>query len=151
MAHQVEREDQRKASLEARGIAVVTTSAALATLLLGLSTLGKESKSSVLLAPEAHGSVRVALALFALGALVAVVTNVPLGYREATVSGLRKLLNDSWDDSVKNALATVAANQLVVLESARFANGVKAGALVAAIGFEVAATILIAHAVWTVL
>jgi len=55
IAEQVTREDARKASLESRGIGVVTTAGALATLLLGFTTLTKKANHQLLLPHASQG------------------------------------------------------------------------------------------------
>lgn len=123
IAEQVKREDERKASLETRGIAVVTTSGALATLLLGFATFTKSPRGQFVLPDASHEWVKRALILFTAAAVGAIVTNFPFRYRAAGLKGLRALRDKSWNDSIDTAEDAIAANRLNVLASAKLWNG----------------------------
>jgi hypothetical protein len=158
IAEQIAREDERKKSIEARGLAVITTSGALATLLLALVTLVRRGDNASTptdesaLPASAHDWIRWALILFAAAGVSALVTNIPFPfYKEARVEGLEHLVDNSWDDSPKEAEATVASNRLAILRSARFWNGARGWMLLLAMAAEVLAVAFIAYAVWLVL
>jgi len=73
-AKQLDREDERKVSLEARGVLVVTTSGVLSTILLGLATLTKKKDAAFALPDSARWWVVAALVLLTLAVAGAIVT-----------------------------------------------------------------------------
>jgi hypothetical protein len=150
IAEQVAREEERKTSLESRGVGVVTTSGALATLLLGFTTLAKKAGQHLLLPTEARGLVHLAMAFFAAAVLLAILTNVPVLLKWADPKDLRKLLADSWDDSVSVAESEVADNRLELLESLSYWNDRKGWLLLGAMTCEGIGVAFVAAAVWRV-
>src|SRR5215207_5830795 len=70
-------QEARKTSLEQRGLAVITTSGALVTLLFGLTALSVRPDSRFVIPDVAAALLVVALAFFVLAALLAIVTNLP--------------------------------------------------------------------------
>jgi hypothetical protein len=144
---QVEGEEGRKSSLEQRGLAVVTTSGVLVTLLFGLTSLNVRRATTYDLPDSAARLLVIALVCFVVAALLALITNLPLRYQGATVDGLRAGVNDRWDDSERLASARVAKTRLNVLEAARRNNGLKSRALLSAIGFEILAVALVGASV----
>src|SRR5690348_5642945 len=85
IADQLLEERTRKASLEARGITVITTSSALSTLLFGL-TAGLTTLSRFRLPPAAKLPLVLTLATFVFAAAFSLAVNMPLRYREPTVA-----------------------------------------------------------------
>jgi hypothetical protein len=73
-------QDARKDKIEARGLAVISVSGALVTLLFGLATLATRTTSGYRLPADARGWLYVAVVLFAISALSAILTNLPLAY-----------------------------------------------------------------------
>jgi hypothetical protein len=73
-------QDERKFSLEQRGLAVITTSGTLATLLFGLVALATKS-NDFRLPVRASGPLAVALGAFAAAALLALLTMHPSATR----------------------------------------------------------------------
>lgn len=147
IALQVAREDQRKSSLEARGVMVVTTSGVLATILLGLATLTKKQDAAFALPDSARWWIIAALVCLALAVVGALVTNFPLRSDEADVGGLRRLIDQFWDDPGSEAEKTVAKNRVSIIKSAKKANRLRARSLFAAMCFELLALVAIAVAV----
>jgi hypothetical protein len=88
------------------------------------------------------------LVAFTFAAIAALVTNIPLRYQEADVSGLRRVVDTSFDDSELDALRKVAKNRLNVLGSAKRRNALKGWALVTAMAGEAAA---VGFLVWAML
>lgn len=86
------------------------------------------------------------LIAFAFAALASIFTQLPMKYEEATVKGLRGLLEDSWDDAEEEALEAVARNRLTILNRAKYLNGIKAWALFLAVLAEAIAVIALAVA-----
>lgn len=152
VAEQLAREDARKTSLEARGIAVVTTSGALATLLLGLAALseGNQSNGTFVLPESSQGPLKWGLIFFVAAALGAILTNLTVWLQYADPSGLEKVLqDDSKTDS--DAEWDVAENRLAILKSLQWWNGIKGWVLFLAMVSEVIAIGFIAAAVWRAL
>lgn len=153
IGEQLAREEQRKNSLQAGGFAVVTTSGALATLLLGLAALSKknqDSKGTFVLPESSHVWLRWALVFFALAALGAILTNFPVWLQYVNPADLKKVLQDS-SKSECDAQIDVGENQIAILESLQRWNGRKGWVLFVAMIFEVVAIALIAVAVWKAL
>jgi hypothetical protein len=148
IAQQLAREETRKASLESRGLAVMTTSGGLATLLLGFTTLTKKKNGEFLLPHASHLWVKGSLILFTAAALTAIATNLPFWMQWASVDGLRSLLKESWEDSMGVAEREVSDNRLDILASIRRGNGIKSWIVVAAMACEGVAVGFIAAAVW---
>lgn len=147
IARQLEREDQQKSSLEARGVVVVTTSGIFATILLGLATLTKKPDAAFALPDSARPAIIAALVCLTVAVVGALVVNFPRRSAEANVDGLRRLIKSSWEDALDEAEKTVALNRLSVLGSARDANGQRAWFLFSAMCFELLALVAIAVAV----
>jgi hypothetical protein len=78
-----------------------------------------------------------ALLCFTAAAFLAILTNVPVPYREASVADLRSVLGD--EDSVADATREVALNRLDILVRAKSMNRCKAWVLNAALAAEAAA------------
>jgi uncharacterized integral membrane protein len=133
---QLSREEERRKSLEARGVLVITSSGTLATLLLGLVAIATKAGATFALPDGARLPLALALIGFTVAALLAIATNVPRKSDEAIVSGLQGLLEQYWNDPELEALRTVAQNQINVLASGKRVNRDKAYALVAAMTAE---------------
>lgn len=127
---------------------VVTTAGVLATILLGLATLTKKQDAAFALPNSARSWVIAALVFLTLAVAGALVTNFPMRADEADVAGLRRLIEEFWDDPPSEAERTVAINRLSVLESAKGSNGRRAWFLFAAMCCELLALVAIAIAVW---
>ena len=148
---QQEAQEARKVSLEQRGLAVITTSGALVTLLFGL-TARTVRRASTFAIPDSSAALLVAaLVFFVLAALLAIVTNLPRSYEGVTVDALRKAVQERWEDSEAVASEMVALTRLKTLASARSNNDLKGRALVAAMACEILAVALVGAAVGFVL
>ena len=151
ITEQLVEERARKASIEARGLSVITTSGALVTLLFGLGSLvsGVEGYT---LPTVGRWFLLGALGAFLLAAAAGIVANFPLRYREVSVAGLRRLTAPEWWTNAEPAAARRAAEaRLNVLERARSTNAFKVNALIAAMVIEVIAVVLVAAAVAVIL
>ena len=146
IAEQIQRQEERKKSIEARGVTVITTSGTLATLLLGLAALTTKEQTTFTLPTAAQDPLEWALIAFAAAALASIFTQLPMRYEEASAEGLRGLVDTSWNDSEEEALDAVARNRLTVLKRAKHVNGLKAWALFAAVSGEALAVIALAVA-----
>jgi len=150
IGEQVTEERQIKASLEQRGITVITTSAALVSLLFGLAAVVTANKHFVL---PALGRVLLVLALlcFLAAAVQGIRTNWILSY-EVAVDDLKRLASPQWWDRPSSPAERRAAEvRIAILESARAANDQKAALLQQAMVCEVAAVFFVAAAVAVIL
>jgi hypothetical protein len=141
--NQIDAQEARKSSLEQRGLAVITTSGALVTLLFGLAALSTKNATTFDLPTAASTFLTVALVFFVLAASSAIITNLPRHYQGVTVDGLRAAVKDRWDDSEAVASRMVALTQLNVLASAKDVNGQKGMALIAGMVLEIIAVALV--------
>jgi hypothetical protein len=122
---QLAAEDRRKASFEQRGLAVVTTSGALVTLLFGLAALSTKSQSFVL-EDAAKPPLVGALVLFVLAAIGALVTNFPVKYSWVDVEDVRAAAKRDPPPSEASAHQNIALTNLKVLKVANRKNQLKA-------------------------
>lgn len=144
-------QEARKASLEQRGLAVITTSGALVTLLFGLTALTVKRESTFVIPDKAAVFLALALVFFVLAALSALITNLPRSYRGVTVKALREAVKTEWDVSEATASRRVALTRLTVLASAKAVNNQKGFALIAGIAAEIVAVALVGVAMGIVL
>lgn len=151
VADQLTEERSRKASLEARGITVITTSSTLATLLFAL-TAGLTAAATFKLPGSAKLPLFMALASFVIAALLGLLANLPWKYQESTPQGLNKLLDARyWTAPAYIGQMRVAQAQISTLAVARVVNTRKARLLLGAIAFELLAVILLAWAIAAIL
>jgi hypothetical protein len=148
---QLAAQDARKASIETRGISVITTSGALVSLLFGLVGLltGAEHYE---LPDGAHPWLYAAMIAFVIAAVAGIVTNVPVFYSGVKTSDLQKAVKGSiWGDTPDDAERRVAATNVKVLATAKSRNTFKGFVLLAAIVFEVLAVLFLALAIRVIL
>jgi hypothetical protein len=139
----------RKTSLETRGIAVITTSGTLVTLLFGLVAVLTSSKTFAF-PTQAHGWLTAALVFFVLAAGLGITSNnIPLPYGEEKIT--KKKLQEVWGDTVSDAQAMVTVTRLRRLKVARKRNSTKASIVVAAGASELLALGMLATALYYVL
>lgn len=148
---QLDAQEARKVSLEQRGLAVITTSGVLVTLLFGLTALSVRRESTFVIPDTAAALLIAALVFFVLAALSAIVTNLPRSYEGVTVDALRQVVRERWEDSEAVASKEIALTRLKVLASAKKNNDAKGLALVSAMGCEILAVALVGAAVGFVL
>lgn len=144
-------QDQRKTSFEQRGIAVITTSGTLATLLFALAALSTKESDTFVLPADARDWLLYALVGFVLAAVAAVITNWPVSYEAVDAEAIKERLKKDppWD--AERAAKDIALTRVKALDSAKKKNGFKAWALTAGMGFEVAAVACVARAISIVL
>ncbi len=151
IADQLTEERNRKSSLEARGVTVITTSGTLATLLFAL-TAGLTAAASFKLPANAKLPLLLALIAFVIAAMTGLATNAPMLYREPTPQGLRTLVDARyWTAPARVGQERVAESQIVSLAAARVANNRKVQLLMVAISAELLAVIFLAWAVASIL
>lgn len=146
----LEAEDKRRASIESRGVAVVTVSGTLVTLLLGIAALVTRAQ-----AYQLRGSARAillwAVVAFAVAALSAIATAVPQPQRITDPAALLPDIRARWNTSVDAALKKVTTTRLEQLAETQRSNNVKATALLTAVIAQVVAVALLAGAVVEIL
>jgi hypothetical protein len=151
ISEQLETERNRKASLEQRGVMVITTAGALVTLLFALGALVSGTEDYT---PPSIAKAFLLLALtFFLGASIAALgTNAVRNYSEADVDALQNLLNEQyWKGREEIGERRSAELRLTVLRTARSINEQKAKTLRTAMGAEVAAVVCVASAIAAIL
>ena len=142
-------QDARKASLEQRGLAVVTTSGAIVTLLFGLVAVLTKTVTFEL--PKAgEQPLFWSLILFTVAAVAGVGVNVPLNYRNVDLSDEARFWR-WWDAPARSGDERIAITRVRAYQRARKFNGVKAWVLVAGVAAEVVAVGLLAATVAVIL
>jgi hypothetical protein len=144
---QLAEQDARKASFEQRGLSVVTTSGALATLLFGLAAFTATKKSHDHLPHDARLALVVALILFVVAGILALLTNLPVAYEVPSAEMILNLAERDpphTDVEAQRELAKVYAR---IVKDAKQKNGQKGWLLFGALLFEVGAILAVAVAV----
>jgi hypothetical protein len=139
IAENLERQAARKSSIEQRGLAVISTSAALVTLQFALVAVVVDHDSFEL-EPAQQVALGVSLALFVAAAVLGLLTNNTRSYNYVSTSQLERLTEPAtWRASRREAQRRLARAHVVMLRTARARNGAKARLLRLAIIFEVSA------------
>jgi hypothetical protein len=107
----VEAEEKRNTGMETRGLAVVTSSGTLVTLLLGLAALVTRVQQAKL-PGLALGAAAVAAALLVASAVCAGLANAPWRGWGLKPECLRDELWERWDHASDNPVAKIAATRL---------------------------------------
>ena len=148
---QLNEERNRKTSLESRGITVITTSGTLATLLFAL-TAGLTAAAGFKLPGAAKLPLLLALVAFVLAAIFGLATNLPIRYREATPSGLARLVDARyWSAPPEIGQLRVAAAQVAIVAATRSGNNLKVIFLIIAIFAELLAAVFLSWGVVAIL
>lgn len=128
-----------KASLEGRGITLITSSGAFVTLVLAIAALVSDG--------SVNGPARVLLMLasvcFQAAAVMGVQVNRPIDYMEPTAASLTELVQENWGASIASAARAVAKSEAETLEAARKNNAGKAKLLHRGSAFRLAALIFV--------
>lgn len=144
---QLQEENRRKASFEARGLAVITTSAALVSLLFGLSGVVTQSDSFEF-GRTPRSFLILSAALFVAAAVLGLSSNWPLRYQQVEIDNLRQLISEQyWDGEGSIASRRVAAVRVDILARARALNLLKGKLLLVGILLEVLAVLALAISV----
>ena len=146
----IEEQDARKASIEQRGLAVITTSGTLSTLLFGLVAVVTKA-TDLELPTVARIPLGVAIIAFVLAAVLALLTNIPRKYVNVVVGDPDDDLWPHWEDSRNKALKRITATRAKAVSSAQAVNGEKAKLLFRAMIAEVIAVVAVAVAVIVIL
>jgi hypothetical protein len=139
-------QNARKQSIEARGIAVITTSGVLVSLLFGLAAV-LTGADNYQLPSGAEPWLYAALVGFVLAGIGGILANVPLFYISVNPPDLQAAVNSMWDDDPKVAEQRVAATRVNVLTRAKKLNNVKGYILMGAVTAEVLAVVFLALAI----
>jgi hypothetical protein len=145
-------EQERKASLESRGLSVVTSAGALTALLLGvLSVLTRADATDLPIG--ARWCLAGAALAFVAAAALALKVNAPRLYPFLSSDDMRRMVTaDLWEKAPSPAKRRVTENLVAQIEVYRKLNEVKARALTRALLLETAGVTLTATAVvWRVL
>src|SRR3989442_1204674 len=109
---QLKDERDRKSSIEQRGVAVISTSGALVSLLFGLAAVVTVSKQFVV-SDQTKALLILSLPFFLYGPISGIGANMPSGkYSEPTPHGFEERLTTVWDDSPDQGIADVTQTQL---------------------------------------
>jgi hypothetical protein len=147
---QLARQDERKVSIERRGINVITTSGVLVSLLFGLATVLTGADNYQLPSgtkPWIYG----ALLGFVLAAVGGILTNIPMFYSGVEVAGLKAATKLKMGDSADTAYVRVASTDVKLLATAQKLNNVKGWILLGAVVAQMAAVVSLALAVRVIL
>jgi MFS family permease len=150
VAAQVASQEERKRSFEQRGLAVITTSGVLVSLLFGLTSV-LTGAVGYHLPHGSRGWILAALVCFVVAAIAAILTNLPLNYSGVTADALKKTIDERWEDSAAEAEREVALTEVTVIRRAKARNRLKGRALVFAITAEIVAVLCLAVAVAVIL
>jgi hypothetical protein len=147
---QLDEERATKASLEARGLGIITSSSVLATLLFGLVafTRGNVNQAHLDVGLWAGRALVLGVGMFALAALLGLWTNLPLSYKEADIKFLRERVQpEEWttQDPIEAARYDAVLN-VQVLAGAREANKLKSKVLTFGIAAEALGAVAVALA-----
>jgi hypothetical protein len=148
---ELEAQDKRKASFEQRGLAVITTSGALVTLLFALAAFSTKAAATFVLPDAAKTWLSVALLLFFLSALAALLTNAPFMYQAVPANKIKDRLLELPPRDADAAAKDIAFTRLKALDSAKQKNAIKGWALAAAMFFEALAVGCVAFAILIIL
>ena len=143
-------EDRRRESLEARGSAVITVCGTLVTLLLGLAALVTE-REGFLLRGTSAALVTASVVVFAVAAVLAIVTYAPQPIRITDPHELAKSLPTVWSKGPEFAEKKTTATRLSQLAETQRTNDVKARVLLGAVAVQVIGVALLAAAVVSIL
>lgn len=143
-------EYERRTALDARGLAIVTSSSAVITLLLAVAGvfLGKDFK----LAPTAKGAVIVSLFLFLIAALFGLLANRARLYELTHTDTLTEMTQGHWTDDEADARNVCCTRNVITLKSLRRGNNDKSDQVmvgfvmqltaIAALAFALGSTVL---------
>jgi hypothetical protein len=147
---QVAQQDERKESIEKRGLAVITSSGTIVSLLFALVAIltGVEKYE---LPAGAEPWLGAALGGFGLATLAGILTNLPLRYEAVEAEELEKAIQHSWDDAPEKAEREVAATEIKVLATAKWLNTLKGWILIVAISSQLVAVISLTLAIRAIL
>ena len=143
---QLEQEDKRRASLETRGVGVITVSGTLVTLLFGISAI--VTKNAAFTAPaDVRLRLGWALLAFAVSSVIAIGTTMPLATQIVDAARLGPEIQHRWDGTLDAAQKKITGTRVADLASAQRINTIKSLLLMSAVTAQVAAVLLLAWSV----
>ncbi len=147
LAELVRGELATKASLEQRGLAVISTSGGLVTLLAALAVflLGKDTPA--ILSRESRLLLVAAAGVFLVSAFLALFTNIPRKYATVSERDLDEVIGDRWWGAKGDALFTVAEQRKKEVVELRQGNQSKGRRLREAIVAEIVGVALVVAAI----
>lgn len=149
--NQLAEEATRKESFESRGVMVITTSAALVGLLFGFSALVTKG-DDLQLQSAAIAFLTASAFLFVAAAILSILCNWPLRYRQVALDELERLTQEQyWNGDETVASRRVAEVRVMILGSARTLNALKGRFLLAAMTLEVLAVAALAAGISVIL
>lgn len=151
LASELAAQDARKASFEQRGIAVVTTAGTLVTLLFGLAALSTTVAKAEQLSGATKTALAYALVFFVISAVLALLTNLPLGYQAVPADKIGDRLREKPGRDADAARRDIALTQVRVLRDAKRKNGLKGWLLFGALVLEVVAVAFVMVAIFEVI
>jgi hypothetical protein len=140
-------QEARTTSIQQRGIAVITTSGTLVTLLFAFIGLATRQGSTYTLPGDTRPWLVAAVTLFVLAAGCGLICNIPKRFTNARAQDLRVGVDQFWNESAWAASGRVARTRLDMIERAAEVNGQQAWVLFAAVILEVGALLPLAVAV----
>ena len=146
----VDAEDARRTTLETRGATIITSSAALVTLLLAFAALVTK-RTDFTLESGTQSLLSISVSAFVVAALLAIATYAPHAIRVIDAAKLRLELRAVWDESAEFARKQVTAARLDQLDAGQHANDRKAWLLLIAVLVEVLGVLLLAVSVIQIL
>lgn len=147
IAEQVVEERDRKKSLEARAITVITTSGTFVTAAFAIGAFALQDTPNQL-PQSAQALLVLALLAFAAAAGLGVRVNAPLGYSEPSADELARAVDRTNNgQSLADTIDEVAKSRTDTLTKARKLNKAKARSLPWALAIQVLAFVLVAAAV----
>src|SRR4051794_19058062 len=136
IAAELEAERTRKSSLESRGLAVITSSGTLVTLLFGLAAVVTKATGFALDDPARWLLVAAAM-LFVLAAALGIACNAPARYFQIDPASLTVFVTPSvWVEEAIDAKRELTAARLAELADARSRNQRKAMLVAVAMAFQ---------------
>jgi hypothetical protein len=118
---ELDKENERRKSIESRGLSLASVAGAIVTLASGLQRFAGDASSTAV-----HGAERVVLTasmvLFAVTALLAALTNAPRGVSLVDAGALEQLAPGLWEQPADDVRKRLFASQLVYLADAQRTN-----------------------------
>ena len=126
------KEEARRASIESRGLAVVTVASGLLAIIAAVRPLGVTAKSAPTAGPLLQGLASTSGVLLVIGVLVAAFTNAPRRYRLIDPEAMSALAPRLWVQDVDDLNRSIFASHLTFLRDAQRINDGRARLLFAA-------------------
>jgi hypothetical protein len=143
-------ERDRRASLDARGLAVVTTSASLVTLLAAVGAFASTA-ANFRLPGTAVPWLIVTLVGFVVATILGILANANGRYKVTDRPALDRMRTEHWTDQTAQAMVNVAYINTVTSDTLRRGNNIKVGLATSALSAQLIALIALAVTVFIIL